>query len=153
MRPSRDQVLMEMAHTVAKRSTCSRLQVGCVVSRDGRPLVTGYNGAPAGMPHCDHTCLCGREAQGMTTHVAGCPAEPCIIAVHDAANAIAYAARWGIELAGAEMHTTDSPCYVCAQLIINAAIRRVVWAREYRIQDGIELLRSAGIEAEQFPVI
>ena len=134
MRPNREQMLMEVAHVVARRGTCSRLQVGAVVSRNGRILVTGYNGAPAGMPHCKHP-----DDQ-----------EPCHEAVHAEENCIAYAARYGISLEGGEMDTTDSPCYLCSRLIINAGIRKVRYQRLYRVTEGLKLLSAAGVEHWQF---
>lgn len=148
-RPARDDILMGMARLVAYRSTCSRLQVGAVVARNGRSLVQGYNGVPAGMTHCIHNCICdvfGDDRPGVT-HQKGCPAgDPCVRAVHAEANAIAYAARYGVTLDGTEMFTTHQPCYVCAQLIINAGIMRVVYDQSYRLPDGTTLLLEAGIE-------
>lgn len=128
MRPSRDSILMDMAKLIATRSTCSRLHVGAVIARDGRVLVTGYNGAPAGLPHCVHE----------TT-------EPCTVSVHAEVNAIAYAARWGIRIEGADLFTTHSPCIACSQLIVNSGIVRVVYNHEFRETDGLDMLRSAGV--------
>jgi len=71
--------------------------------------------------------------------------------MHAEANAIAYAARHGVRLEGAEMHCTDSPCLSCARLIINAGINRLVYAREYRITDGVRLLQQAGLTVEVLP--
>jgi dCMP deaminase len=130
---------------VATRSTCSRLQVGCVISREGRILVSGYNGAPARMPHCVHDCDC-IVAHG---HAEFCSSlKPCIVAVHAEANAIAYAARHGIKVEGGQLNTTHSPCTACAQLIINAGIHIVVYNEEYRIKEPINLLRNAGVILE-----
>lgn len=147
-RPTRDETLMIVAATFAKRSTCSRASVGVVIARDGRILVTGYNGSPAGMPHCDHTCNCG----GVYTlpgepggHDADCPAGPCKMAVHAEANAIAYAAKHGVRLEGSVMYTTYTPCVPCAQLIINAGITEVFAANAYRDMSGLNLLTMAGI--------
>lgn len=150
MRPSRDEVLMAHARIAALRGTCSRLQVGAVASRDGRILVTGYNGTPAGMPHCDHSCDCGTydSGQGHTPSCRSIP--PCVDSVHDVQNCVAYAARLGVSLLGAEVHTTDSPCPICARLIINAGIVRLVYDREYRIVDGLSLLKVAGVQIEKF---
>lgn len=147
-RPTRDQVLMEHAHVVAKRGTCSRLQVGVVVAREGRILVSGYNGAPAGMEHCDHACDCPGSMSDLTHgHAEKCNSrQPCTESVHAECNAIAFAARYGISLEGAEMHTTDSPCLPCAQLMINSGIVRVRYLREYRRREGLELLRAAGVK-------
>lgn len=173
-RPSRDEVLMHCAYIWASRGTCSRLQVGAVFARDGRILVTGYNGAPAGLPHCDHTCICQDERvqvkhTGQTAdkrpilelvdsvsvdgrwHSSACPSIiPCTIAEHAERNGIAYAARHGVRLEGAELFLTDSPCLPCSMAVVNAGVERVVYDREYRLTDGIELLREAGIAVERF---
>lgn len=132
-RPSRDQVMMEVAVAFSKRGTCLRANVGAALSRDGRVLVTGYNGPAASLPHCDHECE--------IRHTAGCG-----IAVHAEANAIAYAARHGIATDGAELHTTHLPCLKCAELIVNAGIRRVTFLNDYRIKDGQLLLQQAGVD-------
>jgi dCMP deaminase len=124
---------MEIAHTMAQRSTCSRRHVGAVVARDGRVLVSGYNGAPKGMPHCEHP---SRDDYGTG----------CRIAVHAEANAVAFAARWGIRVEGADLFSTCVPCLACAQLIVNAGIVRVVAGEAYRDPAGENLLVSAGIE-------
>lgn len=153
MRPTRDEMLMDMAIIAARRSSCSRAQVGVVIARDGRVLVTGYNGAPAGMPHCDHTCDCGYPGSGGLLfegkHLSNCASlMPCRIAVHAEANAIAFAAKHGVRLEGGELFTTFSPCLPCAQLIINAGVVRVVHLTDYRDRSGLELLESAGIALE-----
>lgn len=154
-RPSRDEILIQSAHLWAKRSTCSRLQVGAVFARDGRILVTGYNGAPAGLPHCDHSCDCGQVEKSKIVGVGYCEAtcrsqQPCTIAEHAERNAIAWAARHGVRLEGSSAYLTDSPCLPCAMSLINSGVERVVYDCEYRLTDGIELLRQAGIAVEQF---
>lgn len=155
-RPPRDWVLMNSAHLWARRGTCSRAQVGCVISRNGRNLVSGYNGAPAGMDHCDHRCICMPVSEGndlpkrwvedrlCTAH------EPCVNAVHAEANALAFAAKYGVGIEGAELHTTRVPCLTCAGLIINAGIIRVVWFEEHREMDGYERLGLAGLEVVRY---
>jgi dCMP deaminase len=138
MRPSRDDTLMTVAHAFGARSTCSRTHVGAVVSRAGRILTTGYNGAPTGMPHCsdnDHPPITAT----------------CSKAVHAETNALIWAARHGVKLEGAELHTTHSPCLPCALLIVQAGIARVVYCEEYRITLGLETLREAGISCEALP--
>ena len=155
---------MGMALLIAKRGTCTRGQVGAVVSRDARVIAMGYNGAPAGLPHCDHTdeqfkWELGHEvleniewavtpgkimempAAGVEITTGGCQ-----IAVHAEQNAIAFAARHGVALDGADLHCTHAPCASCARSIINAGIRRVFYATPYRLTDGIELLNMAGLE-------
>lgn len=156
MRVSRDQMLMEVAQAVAKRGTCSRKQVGVVVARDGRVLVTGYNGAPAGMPHCDHICDCGFPGEGGLLfegkHLSNCLSiNVCEESVHAEANAIAFAARYGMSLDGAEMFTTYAPCLACAKLVINAGISRVVMCELYHDQSGNILLTKAKVWTELIP--
>lgn len=152
MRPSRDATLMETAALWAQRSTCSRLHVGCVIARDSRILATGYNGAPAGMPHCDHPCSCiGRwplrvKGDPNLKHLPACTSQKaCTISVHAEANTIAYAARHGIALEGAFLYTTHMPCLNCCMLIVNTGIAAVVWKEDYRDTAGIELLKAGNI--------
>lgn len=148
-RPDRDVMLMAVAQVFARRSTCSRRHVGAVLSIDGRPISAGYNGAPAGMPHCKHQpggeihslVIEGRETLDPVRVERGC-----VEAVHAEANAIAYAARAGVATMGATLHTTMAPCVPCAQLIINAGVVRVVWGQPYRDMSGARLLNLAGVE-------
>jgi dCMP deaminase len=137
---------MQVAQVFAERSTCSRAHVGVVISRDGRILVTGYNGAPAGMPHCDHTCDCGSASRMDTQHAPSCPAGPCRNAVHAEANAIAYAAKHGVRIDGASLYTTFTPCLPCAQLVVNAGIVEVHAQQRYRDNAGLLLLTQAGVQ-------
>lgn len=148
-RPNRNHTLMAVAHILAHRSTCTRSQVGAVISLGGRILSTGYNGAPAGMPHCDHICTCNGSgipprAVPIDGHQRACRyLMPCATAVHAEANAIAYAARFGVALHGAALYTTMSPCLSCAQFIISAGINEVFYGGEYRDNAGMKLLESA----------
>lgn len=146
---TREEVLMGVAGLFALRSTCSRAHVGVVIAREGRILVTGYNGAPAGMTHCDHSCTCGYYARPtrMETHYPNCAKlQPCRVAVHAEANAIAYAAKYGISIDGAELYTTFMPCLPCAQVIINSGITKMYVQNEYRDKAGHQLLVDAGID-------
>ena len=127
---------MQIAHIVAQRMTCVRLQVGAVIARKGRIISMGYGGAPQGLPHC------GPDVCDMT--------KPCERTIHAEQNAIAFAARFGIETEGATMYCTHSPCLPCAKLIINTGITRLVYAEEYRKTEGIDLLRSVGITVDQW---
>lgn len=138
MRPSRDDMLMEMALVVSKRSTCNRLSVGAVISRGGRVLSTGYNGPASGLPHCTHT---EKSGEGGPT---------CEQAIHAEANAIAWAARHGVSTYLSDLYITHMPCLKCAQLIINAGIVHVVYAMPYRITDGVELLADANVHFERY---
>lgn len=150
-RLSRDKMLMHIAFTVAQRGTCSRLQVGAVFSRDGRIIVTGYNGAPAGLQHCDHACNCGQVDLSKEVGVGYCDRDcnsqqPCIISEHAEQNGIAFAAKHGVALDQSELHVTHAPCLACARSIINAGIRRVSYVHGYRDPAGLELLDQAGVE-------
>lgn len=151
-RPSTDEVLMSNALQWSERSTCSRAQVGCVISREGRTLSTGYNGSPSGMAHCDHECTCPAPHiialdKDDEAHFLSCPADkPCTNVVHSEANAIAFAAKYGVGTLGATIHTTRVPCLTCAGLIINAGLVRVVWMEEHREMTGWERLAQAGLE-------
>lgn len=144
---------MTQAQIIAERSTCSRASVGVVIAQDARVVSQGYNGAPAGMPHCDHTCDCASQfatasMHNLTTiHSPGCAkTSACTAAVHAEANAIAFAAKHGVATGGAHLFTTLAPCLPCSQLIINAGIVRVVYFVAYRERAGISLLASANIE-------
>lgn len=142
---------MGHARLAALRSTCSRAQVGAVFALDGRILVTGYNGAPSGMAHCDHPCDCGYPSEGGLLfdgeHLSNCATlRPCTNAVHAEANAVAWAARHGVRLEGSELYTTYTPCLPCAQLLVNVGITRAYAGQPYRDPTGTKLLRSAGIE-------
>ena len=133
-RPSVDSTLLHIAYAMAQRGTCPYIQVGAIVARDGRILTSGYNGAPAGMEHCTH----GDRDPDL-------PITPCLTAIHAEANAVAFAARFGVSLNEATMYTTLSPCRTCAQLIIQSGITRVVCMEMYRDPSGVELLRAASI--------
>lgn len=157
MRPTRHEVLMDHAKLVATRGTCARLMVGALVHREGRILVTGYNGAPAGLPHCAHgRCICIQGAPRPlpidTTHVQRCLQNDinACKAQHAERNCIDWAARHGIRLEDAEMVTTDTPCPQCAGSIINAGIRAVVSLRSYRLTEGVEMLTAAGVSCSLF---
>ena len=143
---------MDTARLWAARSTCSRLHVGCVVARDSRILVTGYNGAPAGMEHCNHDCTCGdprpskKHGEQAVSHRHGCNAlQPCMISVHAEANAVSFAARYGMSLDGAILYTTHTPCRPCSMLIVNAGIAAVVWDIDYLRDDGLQLLEAGKV--------
>jgi dCMP deaminase len=139
MRPTEIDVLLHCAYAVAARGTCPSIQVGCVIARASRILSTGYNGAPSGMPHCDH-------ATRQST-LGGDPNVPtCVTAIHAESNAIAFAARHGTPLHDAMMVTTLTPCRTCAQLAIQAGITTVVCDNAYRDISGVQLLRDAGVD-------
>lgn len=157
----RDHALMMTAALWSQRGTCSRAKVGAVFSRDGRILVQGYNGAPAGMPHCEHLCDCGSsDRAGMISgdeigvHLPLCAKlQPCRVSVHAEANGIAFAAKYGVKLEGAILHTTLTPCTNCAMLLINCGINSVIWGAPHRDMGGNKLLLQAGISSYQIGMI
>jgi len=134
-----DQIHMETAWAWARFGTCQRLQVGSVLAVDERTVASGYNGAPSGLPHCQH----------LSDGTMG-PDDICKRAVHAESNVIAFAAKEGRSTKGATLYITHSPCYNCSGLLISAGITRVVFHELFRRQDGLELLEQAGIEVERF---
>jgi len=138
-RPTLDQYFMEIATVVAKRSTCLRNQVGALFVKNKRILSTGYNGAPAGLDHCD-LLGCARENVASGTHHELCRA------VHAEQNAIIQAALHGISIEGATLYCTHQPCILCAKMMINARVRKVVYRQSYPDGAALEFLRQAGIE-------
>lgn len=142
-RPSWDEYFMAITRTVAERSTCLRRRVGAVVILDKRILTTGYNGAPTGLAHClDIGCL--REQQGVPS---GERHELCR-GLHAEQNAIIQAALSGVSIRGGTIYTTHFPCVLCAKMLINAGIKRVVYADGYPDLLSRELLTEAGLLVE-----
>jgi dCMP deaminase len=131
-RPSWDEYFIQVMNTVATRATCDRGRAGCVIVKDKRILVTGYVGAPSGLPHCDEVGHLFRKV----IHEDGSITQHCVRTVHAEQNAIAQAARFGIPLDGSTLYVKMTPCRSCAMLIINSGIKRVVC--EYRYHAGKE---------------
>jgi dCMP deaminase len=148
-RPTRDDIGMAIAEVMALRGTCSRKQVGVAIAREGRILSTGYNSAPAGMPHCSHECTRSCFEHGRIRHFSECAANPenvCNVTIHAELNAIVWAARHGISLDQATMFTTYSSCLNCAKAVINAGISEYYYLERYHDVEGLELIRSAKIQ-------
>lgn len=123
---------LRMARIWAENSYCKRRQVGALVVKDNMIISDGYNGTPSGFEN-----ICEDES-GVT--------KPYVL--HAEANAITKLARSGNNSEGSTLYVTASPCIECAKLIIQAGIRRVVYAEKYRLTDGIDLLTRAGVEVE-----
>jgi dCMP deaminase len=128
-----DDKYMEMAAVWATNSYCKRRQVGALLVKDRMIISDGYNGTPSGFEN-----ICEDE-NGVT--------KPYVL--HAEANAISKIAKSGNSSLDATLYVTASPCLECAKLIIQSGIRRVVYRDEYRLTDGIDLLRRAGIEVEK----
>ncbi|MGL4345354.1 MAG: deoxycytidylate deaminase [Cellulosilyticaceae bacterium] len=140
-RPTWDEYFMDIANLVKTRSTCCRRQVGAVIVKDKRILSTGYNGAPIGCRHCtDVGCL--RQELGIPS---GERHELCR-AVHAEQNAISQAAHHGISVEGSSIYVTHQPCSMCAKVLINAGVKRIIYQGEYPDKLSLELLSEAGIE-------
>ena len=123
---------LRMARIWAENSYCKRRQVGALVVKDKMIISDGYNGTPSGF---ENVC---EDEEGIT--------KPYVL--HAEANAITKLARSGNNSEGSTLYVTASPCIECAKLIIQAGIRRVVYAEKYRLTDGIDLLTRAGVEVE-----
>ncbi len=146
-RPSWDEYFMEIAHTVSKRATCDRGRSGCVIASDRQILVTGYVGSPIGLPHCDDA---GHQMKKVL-HEDGSTTMHCVRTVHAEQNAICQAARLGISIAGATLYCRMTPCRVCAMLIINCGIKRVVCEKKYHAgAESEKLFADAGVMLAYF---
>lgn len=133
-RPSWDSYFTDMARLVSTRGTCDRLRVGAVLVRDRRIIATGYNGAPSSFDHCDDV---GHMME----------AGHCVRAVHAEQNALMQVARdGGSTTIGATLYCTHYPCVLCAKLLIQAGIVRIVCGSGYRTFSAETFLRAAGIE-------
>ncbi|MHA2504077.1 MAG: deoxycytidylate deaminase [Candidatus Kariarchaeaceae archaeon] len=139
-RPTWDNYFANLAKHVASRSTCSRKQVGAVIVRDKNILSTGYNGSIKGEPHCSEV---------------GCLVENnhCVRTVHAEANAIVQAAKHGINIEGADIYTTASPCWYCFKLLANSGIHRICFSELYRDEKIMEYADAVGIELVDLTMI
>ena len=147
VRPSWDEYFMEIANTVSKRATCARGRSGCIIVKDKQLLVTGYVGSPVGLPHCDDI---GHQMKKML-HEDGSISEHCVRTVHAEQNAICQAAKRGIALEGSTLYCRMTPCRVCAMLIINCGIKRVVCEKKYHAGHESEaMFAKAGVKLEFF---
>ena len=141
-RPSWDEYFMEMAELTARRSTCLRRHVGAVIVKDKHIIATGYNGAPRKVPHCQEKGGCLRQQLNVPS---GQRHELCR-AVHAEQNAIIQAATLGQSIEGGTIYVTNQPCVVCAKMIINAGIERIVVKEGYPDDLAVEILKEAGIK-------
>jgi len=140
-RPSWDEYFLKIARLVSTRSTCLRRKVGAVVVKNKQILATGYNGAPTGIVHCDQVgCLRDKlEVPPGERH------ELCR-ALHAEQNAFLQAARHGVSLDGAVLYITIQPCSICAKMIINAGIKKIIIAGKYPDEFALKFLKEAGVE-------
>lgn len=153
----RKDVFMGIAIQLSRLGTCPRKAVGAILVRDGRCIAWGYNGAPAGLPHCEENNhgwqllpeyrrqYDEHDAEDMENTMLS--EYGCRNATHAEANALAFAARQGISTDNSVLFVTVAPCDTCSKLLIAAGIRRVYYEEEYRDPAGVELLKLAGVGA------
>jgi dCMP deaminase len=147
-RPKFDDIFMELAVNLAKRSHCIKAQVGAVLTKETRIISIGYNGPPAGTHNCDDEFPqtgCPRDSKGS-----------CSLALHAEQNAILYAAKNGSAIEGATIYVTLSPCIACARIIYSMKINRVVFLHSYAeykgigSDEGVDFLTRFGVEVERY---
>ena len=144
-RPSWEAYFMEITERVATRSTCLRRAVGAVVVKDKRMLTTGYNGAPSGTRHCRETgCL--REK----LNVASGERHELCRGIHAEQNAIIQAALHGVSIKDSTLYCTNLPCSICAKMIINAGIKKIIYQSGYADDLSREMLTEAQVEIIQY---
>lgn len=143
-----DHRFMEMARLVASWASCYQQErkIGAVIVKDKRVMTTGYNGAPAGVRTCVERGECLRKKLGIPS---GTRHEMCY-AVHAEQNAIIQAAKLGISIDGATLYCTHQPCILCAKMICNSGIERVVYGEGYPDEFSLEIFREAGVVVEQY---
>ena len=138
-RPDWDSYFMEIAQIVSKRSTCLRRAVGAVLVKDKQILATGYNGTPKGLPHCEEVgCL--REQ----LHVLSGQMHELCRGIHAEQNSVIQAAVNGVSISGSTLYCTHQPCVVCSKILINAGIKRIVYANPYPDKLAAEMMHEAG---------
>ncbi|MCU0359153.1 MAG: dCMP deaminase family protein [Bacteroidia bacterium] len=147
-KPSFDDIYMDLAGTLAKRSHCVKAQVGAVLTKDTRIVSLGYNGPPSGTHNCDIEWPgegCPRDSKGS-----------CSLALHAEQNAILYAAKNNISLNGCTLYITLSPCIACARVIYTVGIKKVYYLHSYaafkaiKAEEGVDFLKRFGVEVVQY---
>jgi dCMP deaminase len=144
-RPSWHQYFLTITRQVAERSTCNRAKVGAVIVRDRNIIATGYNGSPAGLPHCTEVgCLIysSRTPSGETE-------ENCFRTIHAEINAIAQAAKNGASIRDADIYITHTPCIHCFKVLLNTGIRGIYYEREYKLHTLEEMLRHTDVTLQR----
>ena len=141
-RPSWDEYFIELTNVVAKRSNCESRKVGAIITVDNQIIATGYNGAPKGLHHCIDAGGCLRKKNNIES---GTRQEVCR-AVHAEQNAIISAAVRGVSIKNGTLYTNTYPCSICARMIINAEIKRIVYDSDYSDPLSKEMLDESGIK-------
>ena len=143
-----DQRFMSLAQEISTWASCYKenRKIGCVIVKNKRIMTTGYNGAPAGVKTCVERGECLREKLGIPS---GTKHELCY-ATHAEQNAIIQVARLGISTEGATLYCTHQPCTMCAKMIVNAGIVRVVYEQGYPYPFAVEILTEGGVQLEKY---
>ena len=146
--PSFDEIYMELAQNLARKSHCVKIKVGAVLTKDTRIVSLGYNGPPAGTHNCDIEWPeqgCPRDSKGS-----------CSLALHAEQNAILYASKNGVQIDGATLYVTLSPCLACARIIYTMGIKQVFFLNSYAAykglvaDEGVDFLSNFGVEIKQY---
>lgn len=144
-RPSWDEYFIDISRLVARRSTCLRRRVGAALVKDRNILATGYNGTPTAITHCSEVgCLRDR------LNVPSGERHELCRGLHAEQNAIIQAAKHGVNVNGATLYCTNSPCIICTKMLINSGVVKIVYLDGYPDELADEMLAEAGISVEQF---
>ena len=147
-RPQFDDIFMELAVNLAKRSHCIKRHVGAVLTKDTRIISIGYNGPPSGTHNCDSEFPkvgCPRDSKG-----------GCSLAIHAEQNALLYAVKNKTEVTGATLYVTLSPCLACARIIFTMGVQKVIYLNSYAehkgitSDEGVDFLKKFGVEVEKY---
>ncbi|MCB0506318.1 MAG: dCMP deaminase family protein, partial [Cyclobacteriaceae bacterium] len=147
-RPAFDDIFMELAVNLAKRSHCIKRHVGAVLTKDTRIISIGYNGPPAGTHNCDEEFPetgCARDSKGS-----------CSLAIHAEQNAILYAVKNNASVKGSTLYVTLSPCLACSRIIYSMGIKKVIYLKSYAeykgipSDEGVDFLNRFGVETEKY---
>lgn len=147
-RPGFDDIFMDLAANLSKRSHCIKRQVGAVLTKDTRIISIGYNGPPAGTHNCDEEWPetgCELDSRGS-----------CSLAIHAEQNALLYAVNNGTDISGSTIYVTLSPCLACARLLFSAKVTRVIYLKSYAeykklpSDEGVDFLRKFGVKVEKY---
>lgn len=147
-RPTWDEYFMAMAKVARTRSTCIRLKVGAVIVKDKRVIATGYSDTPQSVPNCgEGGCeRCDKREKGI--YQANEQKDKCIC-VHAEQNVLLQSAYHGVSTKDSTIYSTVTPCNNCAKMLINAGVTRVVISEDYSDDEGVKLLRVAGVTVEK----
>jgi dCMP deaminase len=147
-RPSFDDIYMDLAANLAKRSHCVKMQVGAVLTKETRIVSLGYNGPPAGTHNCDiewPAVGCPRDSKGS-----------CSLALHAEQNAILYASKNNVQVEGSTLYITLSPCIACARIIFTTGIKKVIYKDSYAAykglpsDEGVDFLKKFGVQVVKY---